>query len=265
MRLLWLIIILCIPANNVYAQTDCVLPLDDESRAEVRLEDVEVNVEDIAIDFDRFPHGARGNLFFHVILKNTSVYHKTDICFPVKVDLEDEFGNQYRSLLTQVENASASDTASLYPGDEIRIACHFETPVAAAKALTIYVKNSGQQLSHRLDVETRDIANWKLISNERALTNDDMIVVYPRDKRVFKPGERIYLKLDFSRRAGRPDNIHVVLPDYILTDDEAKGQYELSVPADRSDEDFQVIVMAEWGNSLNPIIISKTLSFKIKG
>ena len=109
------------------------------------------------------------------------------------------------------------------------------------------------------------IQNWELVANLPQYSSDDFFIVYPRDKKIFAPGEKVFLKVGFSENVGRPNSIHVVLPDYVLTDEQANGQYELLIPKDRSSGNLEIIVMAEWGEFNAPQILSKTLFLEIKG
>lgn len=209
----------------------------------------------------------QNELYFIATIKNHSPHHKYDIQGPFDVRLTDEFGNIYSELDAQSSCLGKEEqTISLYPGEGINFACRFQTPVPLAERIFVAVADYHQTLQADDVVFTKDITGWNdRIAKAPGVSSDDLIIVYPAEKRVFAPGDTVFLKVDFSAQAGRPRNLHVVLPDYVLTDDQVKGQYELKVSSDREDGPMEVIVLAEWGEPPSVSVVSKTLFLNIKG
>lgn len=208
------------------------------------------------------------DLIFEVVVENPSAIHKHDIFLPLDIQLKDEFGNVYLNRQHRSRSEPALDDykqLSLYPGEEVSFTFRFQAPVAAAKQLTVEVYDQEKVFYGRISDSTNKIKNWNIISEGPKISPDDLLIIYPAQKRVFAPGDTIYLKVAFSETVDRPNSLYVVLPDYVLTDDDAKGQYELQIPSDMPDGDFQVIVMAEWGESPRAQVVSKTLFLQIKG
>jgi hypothetical protein len=207
-------------------------------------------------------------LIFEVVVENPSAVHKHDVFLPLNIQLKDEFGNVYLNRQRGNRSEPTLDDykqLSLYPGEEVNFTFRFQSPVAAAKQLTVEVYDQEKVFYGRISYATNKIKNWNMISEGPKISSDDLLIVYPAEKRIFAPGDTIYLKVAFSETVGRPNSIYVVLPDYVLTDDEVKGQYELQISPDMPEGDFQVIVMAEWGESPRAQVVSKTLFLQIKG
>ncbi|HSV43045.1 MAG TPA: hypothetical protein VLJ10_00680, partial [Candidatus Bathyarchaeia archaeon] len=179
---------------------------------------------------------------------------------PFSIEVYDEFHNQY-FLIDQMDASGFT----LYPSETKTRHYLFEAPVSAAKNIYVVISQTASGFRAELPIKTAEIRRWNELADAPELSNNDLIVVFPRDKMAFARGEKLYLKVDFSARAGRPEYIHVVLPNYMLTDDQAKGQYEVLIPTDLPEGDLPVIIMAEWGKSPDSTIISKTVFLKIKG
>ncbi|MEW5894528.1 MAG: hypothetical protein AB1650_02050 [Candidatus Omnitrophota bacterium] len=202
-------------------------------------------------------------LFFLIQLINRSVNKKIDFDEPFRIDVKDEFENRYHSMSSE-EKRRRTKSTSLYPQEKFTIPCRFQLPVITAENISVSVSDHSGKIAQHLSMKTSEIKNWGGKSPDDA-SNEDLQVLYPREKKIFAPGDIIYLKVKFSERAGRPGNLHVVMPHYILSDEKAQGQYELRVPPDAAEGDFQVIVLAVWGTPPESRVISKTLFLQIKG
>ena len=218
---------------------------------------------DVSITDPQLKSGERAKEFiFYIRFKNGSAVKKFDMDHPFDVRVTDEFNNTYHPF--KIQSNTERDVVSLYPSEEMLISCSFQAPVAGAKKITIRVSDGLEKIMRNIHLETKDIKNW---TKETAIeiTADDLEIIYPKEKKVFAPGDTIYLLVGFSERAGRPRNLHVVLPDYVLSDEQAAGQYELKIPPDSDEGNMEIVVMAEWGSPPESRVISKTLFLEIKG
>ncbi len=222
-------------------------------------DNLEISVADINVAYLNVDSG-HWQLRLDIVYANQSPYQKLDIDAPFSIAVYDEFHNEY--FMTEQAGTSGF---TLYPSETRTQHYLFEAPVAAAKNLYVVISQEESGFRAELPIKTAEIRHWDELAAEPALSNNDLIIVFPRDKMAFARGEKLYLKVDFSARAGRPEHIHVVLPNYMLTDDQAKGQYEVVIPDDLPEGDLPVIIMGEWGKSPDSTIISKTVFVKIKG
>lgn len=231
--------------------------------------DIRVSVQHMALNLpeDVLKDGEDSSLIFEVLLENTSTHIKQDIGFPLTIRLADEFGNRYHKIAMRIsEREGPEDMMSLYPGGSIRVVCRYQAPVSAAKVLLLKMSDTAGVVDREFSIPTANIENWITPADaDEKISPDDFRIVYPRDRKVFAPGEKVFLKLKFSESAGRPKNIHIILPDEMMTDTRAEGRYELQLTEDMTQGDLQILVVAEWEGSPESRIVSKTLVLQIKG
>ena len=237
-------------------------------KAETELSNLSVSLENAEICSAGGNSIASQQLQFEVVLHNRSAYKKSDLIFPLNVMARDEFGNGYQAQgVSSVPDAEISDgyEISLYPGEKVGYPCWMQVPVPAAREILLEISDKNGRPIQQVVLKIQDIKNWNFSDAGEALSEDDLIIVYPRDRKVFAPGEKVFVKLGFSDRAGKPNSIYVLFFDYMLEDEEGKGQYELQIPSESEGSDFEVIVMAEWGEPPHSQIVSKSLVLQIKG
>ncbi len=157
-------------------------------------------LKNMGVDVEDYNVAGKGDLTFEMMLQNVSAHHKKEIGLPLKLILQDEFGNIYRNLAMEILGIKNTDVMSLYPGEKLRVLCRYQSPVATAKVLALEVADSSRQIYYQEKILTADIDNWQSVSGDEKVSDEDMVIVYPRDKKTFAPGERVFLKLDFLAR-----------------------------------------------------------------
>lgn len=262
---IFLFIVFFLAPNAVCAETTAVVQLSDLN-AEAESIPIEMSLKNIVLRLRRSADLKKAELFFDVFIENLSEVKKYDIVFPLTLRVIDEFKNSYHELNVSANLQKTRKVISLYPGENVKKTFNFQAPVPAAQTLVVQVVDFGGNFEKHIRIPTKAIKNWNFIADAYQYSNDDLWIVYPKDKRIFSPGEIVFLKVDFSERAGKPKNIHVVFLGYILTDEQSKGRYEVMIPEGYTDGNMEIVVMAEWGDEYHSSqIISKTLFLEIKG
>ena len=258
-----LLCLICLPVISAELPVHHSVPVAEEKSL-----DLEISLEDAEICCENELGVSEQDLLLNVIVHNHSAHQKIDLIFPLEIVAKDEFNNAYqaRRISSAVNEGLYGDqVVSLYPGEKVGYPCRMQSPVPIAKKLLFEISDKDMRYAQTVTLETRDIKNWRLFEAKEEFSADDLMIVYPRDKKIFAPGEKVFMKLDFSERAGRPDSIYILLSGYMLTDEEGKGQYELQIPPGLQEGDLEVIVMAEWGQPPYSQIVSKSLFLHIKG
>jgi hypothetical protein len=207
------------------------------------------------------------DLTFDIIVENASPFYKQDVTLPLSVILTDEFGNRYADRRLTSPTVSFTDSSkqiSLYPGEKLYFPFRFQAPVPAAQQIEFRVCDQTGICFGDAVYPAAEIRSHHLIVETLKISDEDMAIVYPVEKRVFVPGDTVFLKIDFSENAGRPDTVYVVLPDYMFTDPDAGGKYEIQIPSQQDEGDFEIIVMGEWGTPPRAQMASKSLHLVIK-
>jgi|GEM_PF-6684644 len=201
---------------------------------------------------------------FDLNLQNTSPHKKLDFALPLTVVVTDEFSNHYRCLGATVATKPGSDKLlSLYPGESLDGHYMYQTPVNGVQKVFFSVRDAMGKFQYDFCLST-DVMRETSADAGDVASDNDLRIVYPKARNRFSPGDVVFLRLDFSREAGPPEKIHVVLPDGVMTDLQARGRYELRIPKNAAAGLFPVVVMAQWAGTNEPRIVSRTLMLHIK-
>lgn len=201
---------------------------------------------------------------FDLNLHNTSPHKKLDFALPLTIVVTDEFSNQYRCLGATITTKSGADgMLSLYPGESLDGHYEYQAPVNGVQKIFFRVRDAMGKFQYDFCLST-DVMRETSADAGDVASNHDLRIVYPGVRKRFSPGDVVFLRLDFSREAGPPEKIHVVLPDCVMTDLHARGHYELRIPKDAAAGLFPVVVMAQWAGTNEPQIVSRTLMLHIK-
>ncbi|MFP4472574.1 MAG: hypothetical protein ACLFPX_01715 [Candidatus Omnitrophota bacterium] len=184
-------------------------------------------------------------------MSNQTSYRKIDVPSDFSPVLSDEYGNVYRLR----DTGQPSSDMSLYPGQTLSLPIRFEPPVdeASSLSLKVYIND---RLASEIPIQR---SQW---DPDNDMQTPVFHIAYPREAGAYHSGENMFLKLGFPADQPKPRRIHILMGDYILTDSDAVGRYELRVPSD-SGKTLEIIVIAEYLVNSKALTSSQTLNLKI--
>ena len=212
---------------------------------------------------------------------NENPQKKVDLSDPFEFTLTDEFGNVYRQLqkpfnypeTTQFLNSSFP---SVYPGERYGETVFFEAPIQSSQMLYFHIgtRNIGDEhhvvikiprsrvvsvdesFYRRLDVAKKQAADEK---NQIG----PIKIVRPKNGITVEPGETVHVEVEVPKNSRQPDNIFVMIPEYVLKDSELHYSYDLKVPATQTDKQLTVLVIGQWLLGEKEEILSDSIVLKI--
>lgn len=196
--------------------------------------------------------------------RNLTETRKLDLSEPFNFRLNDEFGNQYRRL-PKPENYTEANSLpknfpSVYPQDGLEEVVFFEPPIARSRFLTLSIgaQNIGLKEEVALLVPPDKIKNIAESVNDASRSKDEetmeraipvpyaaVRIISPLNGSQVAPGQRIAVEVKVEDKALKPEAIMVIIPDYVLEDTSAAGNYDLIVPRNLQG-DFSLVVIAKW-------------------
>ncbi len=245
----WCAIVLCL----------IFLGISGTTRAKEPGKDITLEVVDPRIDT---VNGGTA-LYLRTILHNNSPTIKIDITGDPSMTLTDNFNNAYRVIRTAAADKDHQIPRSLYPGGSFAVHSWFEPPVEGATELTVTLTLPGpvEPVVGHAVLPASQIPRATAIPD----ADFDFFIETPQRGAAVRAGSQIAIRIIPVDFAAFPDKIHILAFNYVLTDDQAIGNYEIRIPADvPSGTEVPVVIMVEWETEgQEPRIRSKTISLRV--